>query len=735
MTYQEFHKKYNEVFDLVFKDRLLDALRIVSELSDQAASADLQNHYREIMETYRNMLKYSFELASDPERTKIHNRLKQSVLELADDIRELWIRMTNQFERAEQAEGIAHFEVVFLTDIPKTILKLSREITVSAPADSSVSDNRLGESQQILYQMFHWLWLKNRIDGETRSFFHQLMNAEEVDWSIKALMISAVTLSQIRHFDREKVFILFELAKHENPEIRQRAIAGLLISLLAFDKRILLYHDILDRLKAIPDDSSLQQRMFAVLLQYLRASDTDKITKKIQEEIVPEVMKIKSELEVKLKLDELLSKEKFDEKNPEWASFLKDAPNVYQKLEQFSKMQVEGADVFMGAFALLKHFPFFREITHWFLPFKASNEALLQSFRMNSESIDVPAFFDALEKSTILCNSDKYSFCLNVQHMPEQQRKAMLDLFHMEIKAMNEAMEDEFNLDAESRNKIVNTQYLQDLYRFFKLHPFRKEYINIFDLEINILNSEVLLTVFNDSRIISNLAEFYFARDDYAEALTLFNRLNEQNKSFELLEKMGYCYQKLADYQKAIELYQQAELFDKKKIWLQKKLGYCYRKTGDYLKAIQYYQHIVKSEPNDYNDMAYLGQLYIDTEDFESALKYYYKVEYQKPDNLKVYRPIGWCSFALGKYDVAIKYFLKVLEKLPNKSDFLNIGHCYWASGQLDKALVAYREAVRLSGNNMQWFRESFFNDSKYLSNTDISDLDVALLIDYVLLV
>jgi len=72
---------------------------------------------------------------------------------------------------------------------------------------------------------------------------------------------------------------------------------------------------------------------------------------------------------------------------------------------------------------------------------------------------------------------------------------------------------------------------------------------------------------------------------------------------------------------------------------------------------------------------------------------------------------------------------------LPNKSDFLNIGHCYWASGQLDKALVAYREAVRLSGNNMQWFRESFFNDSKYLSNTDISDLDVALLIDYVLLV
>ncbi|RPJ73452.1 MAG: tetratricopeptide repeat protein, partial [Alphaproteobacteria bacterium] len=308
-------------------------------------------------------------------------------------------------------------------------------------------------------------------------------------------------------------------------------------------------------------------------------------------------------------------------------------------------------------------------------------------------------------------------------------------LFNMEIKAMNEAMEDEFKLDTESKNKIVNTQYLQDLYRFFKLHPLRKEYATIFEPEIDLLQSQILLTVFNDSKMIRNLAEFYFARDNYSGALTLFSRLNEQEKSFELLEKMGYCYQKLGNYSGAIELYQQAELYDKKKVWLQKKLGFCYRKTGNFDKAIEYYKQITKSEPTDYNNLAYLGQLYIDIEDFESALKYYYKVEYEKPDNMKVFRPIGWCSFALGRYDVAIKYFAKILESLPNKSDFLNIGHSYWASGQLEKALEAYREAVRLSGNNHQWFRESFFHDSKYLRKTGISDLDVALLVDYVLLV
>ena len=45
-----------------------------------------------------------------------------------------------------------------------------------------------------------------------------------------------------------------------------------------------------------------------------------------------------------------------------------------------------------------------------------------------SEGIDVPAFTEGLEQSTVLCNSDKYSFCLNMMQMPSEQRKMMLEL-------------------------------------------------------------------------------------------------------------------------------------------------------------------------------------------------------------------------------------------------------------------------------------------------------------------
>ena len=51
-----------------------------------------------------------------------------------------------------------------------------------------------------------------------------------------------------------------------------------------------------------------------------------------------------------------------EDKNPEWETFFKESPDVYNKLEEFTNLQMEGADVFLGAFAMLKQFDFFNEI-------------------------------------------------------------------------------------------------------------------------------------------------------------------------------------------------------------------------------------------------------------------------------------------------------------------------------------------------------------------------------------
>ncbi|MBN1951047.1 MAG: tetratricopeptide repeat protein [Bacteroidales bacterium] len=732
MTYSEIQKHHNDILEAVIGRRLSTALTALSRLSVQVGSSDIHNRYQSISDTFHNMLKYSFEFAPDPERNRIYTGLRQSILELSDDIRETWIQQMGLFERKYALERYREFESQYADKPGLVSTQLSENKLISSDISDPVERHR--HDNDFVTLVFYYLWLKRSFSENTVRLVDQVIENPDVHDTAKSMVISAVTISMLRHFDRHKFIILFDYSSHDNPEIRQRAMIGLFLVILMYQRRLGLYEDLIKRLESIQDDKTFQERMLAILIQFIRASETEQITRKIQEEIVPEVIKMRSELDEKLNLDELLSKDNFEDKNPEWKNFFKDAPDVYQKLEQFSKMQIEGADVFMGAFAMLKHFSFFKELPNWFMPFSAKNPEVLAAFDNVEEELDIPAFLEGLEQSTVLCNSDKYSFCLNIRQLPGEQRKMMLELFNMELKAMNEMMEEEFTLNAETKNKIVNTQYFHDIYRFFKLHPSRKEYLSLFEQRVDIFKSKVFRIIFEDPKLIRNLGEYYFAKDRYEEARELFSWLNEKKQSFELLEKLGFCYQKTGNFSKAIELYTQAELFDRDKVWLRKKLGYCYRKTGDFRKAIEYYKEIIGSDPHDLNNLAYLGQLHMDIEDFNEALQYYYKVEYEAPENERVYRPIAWCSFVLGKHDNALKYFEKVVKLKPGKDDYLNLGHCFWASGNVEQALISYRTALRLSSGDKQWFRDVFSKDSKYLLATGKEELDIHLMADYVLL-
>jgi len=735
MMYTELNNLYKTIETDILGNRLRDALKSIERLSKEVSLSEYSDRYSNIFTTYENMLKYSFGSTPDPQRSKIYNNLQLSALELADDLRDKLGSDRHLFNFSKYYSENINFKNLTDSEIDSLFQKVLEYELIETTLDSiEVKKTHSVNKEQLIGKLFYTFLFTNQLKYGEKKLLELIISEKEIGWRIKSLLISSVTLSLIRHFDREKFYTLFEYCQHEETEIRQRAIIGMFLCSLMYQKRLVLYQDIIERLESVSDNSLLQERFLSVFVQYIRAIETEKITKKIQEEIVPEVMKIKSELEDKLKLDEILSKDSFDEKNPEWQNFFKDAPNVYQKLEQFSKMQIEGADVFIGAFAMLKHFKFFESMVNWFAPFGSNKAEIIEAFGKFNEDTNVLALAEGLEKSPVLCNSDKYSFCFNIQFLPVQQRKMVLDMFKMEIDSMAEMQDDEQKINSELKSKIVNAQYMQDLYRFFKLYPYRKVFIDVFTSKPDILESKVLNILFGYKKHIRDIAEFYFASDQYKMAYPLFEYLNKKEESFQLLEKIGFCLQNTGNYQAAIDIYKRAEIYNNKNLWLIKKLGYCYRKVGLLDEAIQQYLKVIKIEPDDYSSLAYLGQLYIDNNNFEQALTYYYKVEYNDKKNIKVCRPIGWCSFVLGKYDIAIKYFQKIINKNPNKSDYMNIGHCYWLTNQLSKALDSYRESVKVSNFDIGWFREAFRNDSKYFIEKEFEELEISLMIDYVLI-
>ncbi len=736
MNYNELSEKYTTFLGFIEKKQLKEAFDLLKELVQHCRNNDRVVQLDNNFQTYYNLLKYSFELSDDPEKIKVYGRLVKSLLELADDIREDIIanyRMLSFSGIKQEIDRTMHISRGDTDELMEN-LEFEREINQilqSVRGKVKSAENRTEDYRTSLLNIFKLIWLTDKFKEAEIELVRKIGSNRSIPWYDKSILVSALTLSVFRHFDSQKIMLLLDFYEAGEDQVWQRALTGLLLALKENDQRLVYYPEILARLKAMQGNKDLVGYLEMIIVQFIRAKETEKITQKIRDEILPEVLKIKSQLEEKLDLDNIFSKKTMEEKNPEWENFFKDSPDIYNKFEEFSNLQLEGSDVFLSAFALLKRFDFFDEISNWFMPFYRENEVVADALQNLKDDLDIEQFAEGLERSSFLCNSDKYSFCMNVKHLPDAQKSMMTELFSMELKAMNEMAEEDKMLDTKARNKSVFTQYLQDLYRFHKLYPLKNEFTDIFELPFDIYNSGFFRVLVDDHNILRNIGEFFFEKNYFREALDLFLDCVLKDNNYELYEKIAYCFQQTGDLHKALEYYHKAELLEKNKVWILNKIAFCYRKIREYKKAVEYYLAIEKIEPENLQIQVYLGQTYMEMENYKNALKYFFKVEYLAPDNHKIQRPIAWCSFITGNLENALKYQERIVNKEPNNHDYLNLGHMQWCSGNRKEAINSYRLSLEKSSYDYAWFENEFSADKKYLLKKGIREFDIPLMIDY----
>jgi tetratricopeptide (TPR) repeat protein len=724
MTFRELKQVYRKVVDQIGKKHIKDALDTIKELSGKCRNTDLKTQLDSHAETYVNILKYSFELGDDPEKEKVYFRLIRSLLGLLDDISDDIIR-SNRLLQYYDYFSVPEPEAERLTG---ELLKFAEQIVLQHETGEQKSIAESPFFKRSFSQFFTILLLTDKLNESQISLLGKINNPDGIPWYDKSLIISALTLSLLRHFDTSKINLLFDYFETGEHQVWQRSLAGLVIAFSSYDYRIEYYPELINRLVATQGLHDTNKTIENIILQYAKTKDTEKITRRIQDEILPEMIKMKSRLEEKLDLDSLLSSMNPEDKNPEWESFFRESPDIYNKLEEFTNLQMEGADVFLGAFTMLKGFDFFRQIQNWFLPFYKENEHISPLIGENGTG----ELLEGIERSSFLCNSDKYSFCLNLKQMSSMQKSSVMEFFNAELKAMNEMSTDEEMLNSEVRNKVVITQYFQDLYRFFRLHPLHDEFEDIFNMSTELYNTRFFKLWVNNIDTLRNIGEFFFEKGHYHDALQVFSQVAGQQQNYEMFEKIAYCNQKLNDFNRALEYYHKAELFGKNKVWLMNSIAYCSRKTGDYQKAVAYYKQAEKLEPENPEIQMLLGQTYMEMEDYSEALKYYYRIEYTQPDNFKVFRPIAWCSFMLDKFKTALKYLSRSMENSGNRHDFMNMGHIQWCLGNKKEAIDNYGKSLGISGMDFDLFSKTFMEDSRYLIAKGIHDFDIALMLDYI---
>ncbi|OFX83359.1 MAG: hypothetical protein A2W99_11875 [Bacteroidetes bacterium GWF2_33_16] len=735
MNHIEIQTKYNEICNYIFTGELTHSIEQLKVFANQTKKQYHQNQIDILQETYSNILKHSFKNINDPERDSIYKHLQRSLLELTDTIKECLLT---------EVSGLTIYKMKWSLDRKRELhtdeaISLIQHLTFDSELDEILKNNDInlpGSSdktisrQQALRDLFNYLWLTDKYIETESKILETICYSEKIPWHDKSLIVSAITLSLLRFFDKNKFYALQNFYYLNEEQVWERALIGLLLGFYKYNKRIEYYPELVKVMEKIAKTQDIDKQTEAIIIQIFKSKDTERITKKWDEEILPEMMKMQPLIEKKLDLENIVPDKFFEDKNPDWEQVFEDSPGLLDKLQDFSKLQIEGGDVFMSAFSRLKHFPFFNEISNWFLPFYKENEMI--DSQIQQKETNLQPFIEQLQRSHYMCNSDKYSFCLNLQFIPESHKTMMMEMFNEEMKNVEEISKDENLINNFAISKSIITQYLQDLYRFFKLYQYKHEFSDIFSWKFDIQNTFFFKKLIHNTRITRNLAEFFLENKHFEQAAELFSTLiNVEESDIELFEKIGYCYQQTGNYQKALEYYKKAELFDSKKVWIIKKIALCYRYLNNPEKALEYYFEAEKSEPENLYILAYIGHTMVRLKRFDEALKYYFKVEYLSPANDKIQRPIAWISFMLGKFDVAEKYYLKIIDYKKNEFDLIHLGHVRWCLKEQQKAIESYQEALRLLNNDYLLFFNAFNDEIDYLVKFGINGIDISLMKDY----
>jgi tetratricopeptide (TPR) repeat protein len=470
-----------------------------------------------------------------------------------------------------------------------------------------------------------------------------------------------------------------------------------------------------------------------IVLQTIRSRETEELGKKLHEEILPQVAKLKPRIEEKLDLDNILPVDKLDEKNPDWAEMFNDSEEIFKTMEELTKLQMEGADVYMSAFANMKHFDFFKDFQNWFIPFYPDHETVDEIFNDEILGPGTNELSEALYKTPFICNSDKYSLILNLKYLPSSQKTMMLKVFRMELEGLQQLNDDESVIDPFMNFRVNVTQYLQDIYRFFKLSPYKKEFEDLFIGKLDIYNSEFFKMTCNASEAEAGLADYFFSKNFYEDAMHLYlKQVKEKPTDFQLYEKLGYCYQEKGNYKEALKYYRRAELIDRK-VWTIKKIGLCLRRLGKNEDALEYYLQAGDMEPENIHTIIMTAHCYLDLKDYEQALKYYFKVEYIEPKNLKILRPIAYCYFALGRFEESAKYYDRLSAGRLNGHDQINIGHLALCKGNKKEAIDYYKQSIISGDLSKEQFITIFTEDSTLLTSLGVSTDDLPIILDYLL--
>lgn len=690
-----FWQLYKKTINKLDERHLGEALELLQELANVLGDWKLLDEVADVNSAYGLLLYYMEQGNNDPAREQQHTNFIATCYNIAEK--------AAQTERALVTGTSARMRSI--SEILKDMENLELKNITSEPCEEDANKHveLYTELFNASYDSFLW-------NDEAAAQAQEVIDSALIAENDKVLMASGLFINCLQAFDARKIiFFADNYSTATSSMLRIRMLVAVAFTLYTYRNRLFAYPAITSKLKDLCNNPRFTTDMQNLQKLIIESLSTHEVDRKMREEIIPAMLKSHNFNPEKFGIDSL---EEISESNPEWKNF-------EQQVGKLAELEAAGADIYYSTFSTLKRYPFFNNAANWLYPFEENHPGIPKQIRKTG----LKGIANALLKSDVLCDSDKYSFCMLTTQMTDGQ-------VNMIISQLPEMGGYDTAIAQTSESTCRN--YLRNLFRFFYLYSGKSKPANPFETDMSLLDCNELAEAFKDKTEINKISAYAIKKGKYDMAISFL--LLCETKGFadsEVYQELGFCYQKKKSYFDAIAAYEKANALSGDSKWTLQHLAQTNRIVGNYKDALNYYRLLETAKGEDAKIAFRCGECLVHLESYDDAMHEFFKAEYLNPDMTAATRAIAWCSILTDDIKQARKYYDKLLLKEEQGEDLLNAGHAAWIDGDTKAAVELYSRAY--AELKREEFLKRMQSDKEILKTHGISNYDITFMSDIVI--
>lgn len=647
----------DKAISLLDSNRILDSIKFIRARLVADRNSDGIDIIDRLGETYGYMLDYMAKGLADSGRMKLYS-----------DIREQLYSIVRKIEEDEKTRESGSLFYTCLRNIRFSSVSFDDALSRFLDADSTLqliddeSDGFkkiVGEKDRALKDIFNIVWTLPIGERDTLRRVSAVAIDNTMDFTLRALIVSAMTMNLLMVYDRQKLMSIVEIeCKTDSDRLRARAVIGMLLVMNRYSERLGSDYEMDLRFRTWTDDSDNFAKVREAIFALVRARGGKNLLKKIENEIIPDLMKFGPKImdsinglkdeEGKISIDSI-------EGNPEWEKMMQSG-SLGKKLRRFARMQEDGGDISLTMFSRLAGNFFFNDIDVWFRPF-SEKDILTMGISPGLRNV-----FSILGKTSSLCDLDKFAMAINLQRLPANARDMMTSSLDAQSEQMDEEMKEIMLHTVRPEFDIEVYNYARVLYRFFNYFRLKNEFLSPFDEALDITSIPYLQDFLNNEEILQSVSEYYLRQGFYADAINSYGLLARRDplSAHLYVQKQGYCYEKSGDISNAFGCYMRAAEIDSNDQWLAKKIYLTGIKSGNFKEASDALVRLLDVDSDNLEYLTDLAEIQLIHSEAIKTGKYsvssiLLKCDYLSPDNQNVMRiKVKYC-IKTGKYSEAIQ--------------------------------------------------------------------------------